>query len=194
MSIEFPFPTKEYSFKLLEEDLQFKKIPPEDVDGVFEKAWQCGVDAANGLIAEYGGKLNFFSIAEEYGLGIVEKDEDNVSAKIRFYSEFYPKQKKIMMYNGSIKLWCEANNLTFHNGKMLILAHEFYHFLEFLKLGWTSRIYPVYMLKLGRFTVGSTGIPALSEIGANAFAYTCFPFLEMEEQPEYNLEEDETEE
>ena len=194
MSIEFPFPTKEYSFKLLEEDLQFKKIPPEDVDGVFEKAWQCGIDAANSLIAEYGGKLNFFSIAKEYGLSLVEKDEDNVSAKIRFYSEFYPKQKKIMMYNGSIKLWCEANNLTFYNGKMLILAHEFYHFLEFLKLGWTSRIYPVYMLKIGKFAIGSTGIPALSEIGANAFAYTCFPFLEMEEQPEYNLEEDETEE
>lgn len=184
MNVVFPFPTKEYSFRLLEEDLQYKKIPPQDVDGVFEKAWQTGVDAANALIAERNGNLNFFEILQDYGLQLIEKEKDNVSAKIRFYSEFYPKEKKIKLYNGSVSLWCDANNLTLYNGKMLILAHEFYHFLEYLKLGWTSRQYPVYMLKIGKFTLGTTGIPALSEIGANAFAFTCFPYLEMEKQTE----------
>lgn len=189
MDIVFPFPTKKYCQKLLEEDLQYKKIPSEDVPGILEKAWQTGVDAANAVIEENGGKLNFFEIVGKYGLDVVSKDKDNVSAKIRFYSEFYPKEKKIKMYDGSIQLWCDANNLSFYNGKMLILAHEFYHFLEFLKLGWTSRQYPVYMLKIGKYKFGTTGIPALSEIGANAFAYTCFPYLDMEQQETALLEE-----
>ena len=56
----------------------------------------------------------------------------------------------------------------------LILSHEFYHYLEATELGYTSRRYLVPMIILGKLRLGKTGVPALSEIAANAFANYCY--------------------
>ena len=37
-----------------------------------------------------------------------------------------------------------------------------------------SRKFQVPILKIGKWKIGKTGIPSLSEIGANAFANKCF--------------------
>ena len=41
----------------------------------------------------------------------------------------------------------------------------------------TSRRYQVPILKIGSLKIGRTGVPSLSEIGANAFANVCYRYL-----------------
>ena len=47
-----------------------------------------------------------------------------------------------------------------------------------------SRRYQVPILKIGAWELGKTGIPALSEIGANAFAKTCWDYMESKKEKE----------
>lgn len=193
MDIVFPFPNKENSRPLLEQDPEYKKIPPQEVEAVFERAWQTGVAAAEKLLESEPAPVDFFQIARENGITVISESKDNVAGNTRYYSEFYPKEKKIYMYNGSIRLWCAANRLSLENGRMLILSHEFFHFLESEELGWTSKQHEVYMIKIGNVTIGKTGCPSLSEIAANAFAFTCFPYLRIDERAEIVQEAPKTE-
>lgn len=192
MSVQFPFPDKENSFPLLQNDPEFRKIPEDEVDSVFESAWETGVKAAEKLLAEYKPPVDFFEIAAHEQIKIISKAEDNVAANIRFYSEFYPKLKEIYLYDGSIRLWCAANGLSLTNGRMIILSHEFFHYLEHKELGWVSKSRQVYMMKIGGLEIGRTGIGALSEIAANAFAYTCFPYLSIDENTVVEYAQEET--
>lgn len=189
MNIVFPFPDRENSFPLLQQDHEYKKLDSQQVDEVFDMAWQTGVDAAAALMEKEELPLDFFRIAANEGIRIMQKAEDNVAGGLRFYSEFYPKTKEIFLYNGSIRLWCAANELSMENGKMLILAHEYFHYLESTVLGWTSKKHQVHMLRLGGKELGKTGISSLSEIGANAFAYTCFEHMRLDGEAIVEIEE-----
>lgn len=179
MSVQFPFPDRENSFPLLEKDPEYGKIPVGQVERVFDRAWNTGVDAANALLASEKAPIDFFALAEARQLNITSKPEDNVAGGVRYYSEFYPKTREIILYNGSVRRWCVANHVSMANGRMLILSHEYFHFLESTSLGWTSKQYEAYMIKIGSRCFGRTGTAALSEIAANAFAYTCFPYLSV---------------
>ncbi len=190
MDVKFPFPDEETSRPLLEQDPEYGKIPPDEVENVFRRAWQTGVDAAEQLLEQETERpLDFFAISRKNSIQIISSEKDNVAANTRYYSEFYPKDKKIYLYNDSIRLWCAANGLSLANGRMLILSHEFFHFLESTTLGWTSKQYEVPMARIGGLTLGKTGCPSLSEIAANAFAFTCFPHLLIDEAAEIIPEE-----
>ncbi len=67
--------------------------------------------------------------------------------------------------------------MTRMEAENLILSHEYYHFLEWNKLGLTSRDYQVPMISIGPLRLGRTGIRALSEIGAHGFAHTYHQLL-----------------
>ena len=184
MDVLFPFPDEENSRLILEGDPEYGKIPEEDREKVFRMAWDAGVSAARDFLRRHEPPLDFFSIVRKEGIRITESGEDNVSAGVRYYSEFYPKLKQICLYNGSIRLWCAANGLSMTNGRMLILAHEYFHYLEHAELGWTSERYQVPAIRIGRWSFGKVGCPSLSEIAANAFAFTCFPGILMDEEEE----------
>ena len=83
-----------------------------------------------------------------------------------------------------MKLWCENNGFSYDEGLNIILCHEYFHYLEQNKIGMVSRRYQVPILKIGAWELGKTGIPALSEIGANAFAKTCWDYMESKKEKE----------
>ena len=70
----------------------------------------------------------------------------------------------------------------------LILSHEYFHFLEVTELGLTSRDYTVPMVQIGPVRLGKTGLRALSEIGAHAFARTYHDLLRQKEAQEDGTE------
>ena len=187
----FPYPDREHSRALLEEDAVYFKIPAEKRDEVFDRAWNTGVEAARALIAERDGKLDFFSILADYKLKLKTEDIDNVAGNIRFYSEIYPRAKEVKLYLKSVKLWAKKTGVGMRDGQQLILAHEFFHYLEYAKLGFTSKQCLVYMLKIGKWEIGKTGVPSLSEIGANAFANECLPYLDLDINREVDEEDPE---
>ena len=76
------------------------------------------------------------------------------------------------MYLISIRLFAKENCLTDEEAEELVLAHEYFHFLEEKCIGVVSMHYTIPRLSVGLFQFGKTGVVALSEIGAHGFART----------------------
>lgn len=176
-----PFPTRDLADKELTYDPCYAKIPEDDRPGIVESAWQKGVEAAKMVYVEQNGQSDFLRIAQASGLTCVFKDVDYVVGKQRYFSDYLSGKNEINLYEKSIALWAKQNQMTQAQAVNVILSHEFFHFLEWNRLGLTSRSYQVPMLILGPWRLGKTGIRALSEIGAHAFARTYYELVTEKE-------------
>lgn len=168
----FPFPGRELAHEELKRDLCYERIPAQKREELVELAWARGEKAAWDVWAEYKGEKDFATIVKKSGLTCKRVDTDRIVGNQRYFSEYLSGRKMIYLYTQSIQYWAEENNLTVPEAESLILSHEYYHFLECTRLGLTSRIYQVPMLQIGGLKIGRTGIRALSEIAAHAFART----------------------
>ena len=177
--MHFPFPDREASKRILRADPCFGKIPADQVDGVFEKAWQTGEAEAARFLAQQEDPASFsmLQVLEKKHFRIEVKDVDYVMGNIRYFCEYMSEQNIVLIYRKSVELWAEKNGLSYETARDLILAHEYFHYLEWHEIGRTSKQYLVPMLKIGKLSLGKTGIAALSEIGANAFANSCYTAL-----------------
>ena len=170
----FPFPGRELADQELSYDLCYKKIPERDRSVIVERAWQKGCQAAREIYEKYKGCMDFKKILEESGLTVTVKDVDYVAGTKRYFSDYVSGKKTVTLYLKSVQMWAEQNSLDLAEAENLILCHEYFHFLEMNQIGRTSKDYQVPMLKLGPLKIGQTGIHALSEIGAHAFAHTYY--------------------
>ncbi|MDR0589797.1 MAG: hypothetical protein LBG25_04575 [Spirochaetaceae bacterium] len=170
----FPFPGRALALKELNHDPCYRKIPPEDRQRMVDAAWEKGAAAAASLWLETGGEKNFFLIAAKSGLTYRKVPRDYVLGGRRYFCDYISGQGIITLYTGAVALWAADNHLEMEAAENLILSHEYFHFLEWTKLGLTSRDYLVPMLILGPLKLGRTGIRALSEIGAHGFARTYY--------------------
>ncbi|WP_312642080.1 hypothetical protein [Hydrogenoanaerobacterium sp.] len=177
-----PFPGRELAEQELSYDPCYAKIPPEHRTHIVEQAWNKGAAAAEDVFARYGGEEDFFAIAEQSGLTCTKLEKDYVVGDRRYFSDYLSGQNKINLYLGSIALWADQNELTLQAAENIILSHEYFHFLEWNTLGLTSRDYKVPMLVLGPLKIGRTGVRALSEIGAHAFARTYYELKNKREE------------
>lgn len=176
-----PFPTRELAQKELSCDPCYEKIPIQDRPGIVNRAWEKGASAAREVFAREGGSRDFLGIVQRAGLKCVFVNVDYVVGKQRYFSDYLSGRGEIRLYRKSIALWAEQNNLTQEQAVNVILSHEFFHYLEWTKLGLTSREYTVPMVTLGKWSIGKTGIRALSEIGAHGFARTYYELERKEE-------------
>lgn len=177
-----PFPTRELAEKELSYDPCYEKIPEQDRAAIVDRAWEKGAAAAREVFAQTGGSWDFREISREAGLKCVFLDVDYIVGKQRYFSDYLSGKNEIRLYSKSIALWAAQNNLTQDQAVNVILSHEFFHFLEWNKLGLTSRDYTVPMLTLGKWRIGRTGIRALSEIGAHGFARTYYDLVSQKEE------------
>lgn len=167
----FPFPDREACIGILEQDPCYGKILPEDRDAVFEEAWNVGLMEAEKFLKEHeAAGLDMERILRDNGYKIQKIDKDYVIGNKRFFCELYPAKNTVAIYVRSVKLWANSHELPYEYAKNIILAHEYFHHLESKQIGWTSGHYLVPMLRIGNFKLGKTGIAALSEVAANAFA------------------------
>ncbi len=173
---KFPFPDKESSMDILKNDPCYEKIPPDRVVEVFEDAWRIGSEEAQAFISEHCVENDFdmIDVLQNLGFQIIQQDTDYVMGKTRYFCEYFPQKNQIYVYNKGIDLWADSNGLGSGIATNIILAHEFFHYLEAKKLGWISKRCLVPMLKLGKWSLGKTGISALSEVAANSFANEYF--------------------
>lgn len=174
----FPFPNKEASFSILERDACYGKIPEKDVHRAFEDAWNTGeTEAERFLSSEMACPARMMDRLTAEGFKIEKYDEDYISGNHRYFCEYVSERNLIRIYEKSVLLWAVSNKLPYDDALNLILAHEYFHYLEWHKIGLVSRHFQVPMLKIGSLSVGKTGIAALSEIAANAFANTYYSHL-----------------
>lgn len=166
----WPFPTKDLAARELSYDPFYKKIPEEDRQDIIDIAWERGQEAAYNVYVESHGETDLRLICRKYGLKLIHEDKDRVIGGQRYFSEYISGKREIILYMKGIKLWGTENGMELYEAENLVLSHEFYHFLEWTKLGLTSKEYKVPILRIGKITIGETGIRALSEIGAHGFA------------------------
>lgn len=175
----FPFPNMKLAEKELCYDPCYSKIPKDKCQTIAKEAWQVGEEAARNIFSEFDGLYDFFAICKRSKLIIELKGKDNVVGNQRYFSDYVSGKNTITLYEGSIKQWAKQNGMELREAENTILSHEYFHFLEWTKLGLTSRNYQVPMITIGKFNLGKTGIRALSEIGAHGFARTYFDLCQM---------------
>lgn len=179
---QFPLPVKENALQDLKLDPAFLKIPEKDYDRIIDAAWERGHAEGVKFLERYQKNRNFEDILRENGITLLEFDKDYTLGNTRYFCEYISGKKEIHLYKKAVEIWAENNHLTYALGKNYILSHEFYHYLEWSELGLTSRLYTVPMIKLGKLSLGKTGIRAMSEIAANAFVNTVFRLEEEDNE------------
>lgn len=180
----FPYPDRDSSFTILENDPCYRKILPQDVQRVFSDAWELGTEQARRFAAQYRQKpCSMADILLNQGFQVAYEDTDCVIGNMRYFCEYSPGKHRVTVYRKSVKLWAENHGFTYETAMDIMLAHEYYHYLESTQIGWTSKRYLVPMMKLGPWQLGKTGIAALSEVGANAFANEYYSIIKSEELP-----------
>ena len=178
----FPFPGRELADRELTYDPCYGKIPEADRAAIVEKAWLKGSEAARMVFGRENGSLDFHSIARKSGLKLTEVPKDYIVGKQRYFSDYISGQKQINLYSGSIQKWADQNELEYADAVNLILSHEYYHYLEMNEIGLASREYLVPMVTIGPLKLGKTGIRALSEVGAHAFARKYYELVTERKQ------------
>jgi len=184
----FPFPGRELADQELTYDPCYGKIPEADRASIVEKAWQKGTKAAEAVFAREDGSFDFHTIARKSGLKLMEIPKDYIVGKQRYFSDYISGQNLINLYSHSIQKWAEQNELEYAVAVNLILSHEYYHYLEMNEIGLASRDYLVPMVQIGPLKLGKTGIRALSEVGAHAFARKYFDLVKEREQQDEGTE------
>ncbi len=160
----------EVCYEELRRDLLYDKIPVYVRESICRRAWATGILAASRQ-ADRGQMEEIHRLIEKQNLQIEQAETDQVVGGMRFFGEYVEKQKKIILYSPSVCRFAQDRSIPCALAEELILAHEFYHFLEHACLGRTSEQYTVPSLQWGRLSVGKNGIRALSEIGAYGFSY-----------------------
>lgn len=174
ISERFPFPHKELAEQELALDPCGKRIPEQARQEVVNEAWNSGVMAAQNLYDAMEGEYNFFRICAHHGITVMHKDIDCVHGTQRYFSDYISQRSLVTLYDASCELWAQAHGFTLEEAQNLILSHEFFHVLEVIKLGLTSEHYHVPLMQIGPLHFGTTGVRALSEIGAHGFARTYY--------------------
>lgn len=163
----FPFPDRDTCLRELQRDRLYSRIPAEDRERILRDAWNRGEAAANQYLPQ-GTSIQ--ETIERAGLRIVREDRDQVLANTRYFADFLEKSGLVTLYTGSIYLWCTQNDVSYDTGEALILAHEYFHFLERKYLPTPREVYTLYRFQIGAWRVGACGLSCVSEIGAHAFS------------------------
>lgn len=176
----------------LRNDLLFSKIPADRYSQLINKAWEIGSDTAWKYFAQYGTN-NPEQLVRELGLILTEKEQGFVDPQYRICSEYYSNPRQIILYTDTIgteleKLWAKGFD-KYHDYaaiRPLFIAHEIFHHIECHDIGLTSKKEKLAVFKWGPFHITS-GIRALSEIGAHAFTKALLNLKEEETDNEPSL-------
>lgn len=168
---EFPFPDRIGSREELKRDVLYRKIPESDRLRICDMAWERGAGEAARILEAHPDQ-SIRQIAEAAGMQVVFAEEDKVNGNRRTFGEYSPNEQQMVLYLGAIRKWAECYELTEEEAAELVMAHEFYHYMEHTKIGLTSELYQVPTWKIGKWVLVKSGIRALSEIGAHGFSRT----------------------
>lgn len=152
----------------LKQDMLFHKIPSDDIWNYLGKSLKIGENFASKLNSK-----DIFDLFEESGIKIKEEKHDGVFYKVQMRAQFESDRKGnnlVYLYEKSIAQLAEANKRSLKEMKRIILAHEYFHYLEEKS---EKHVYdqfePIESAKILGFS-RKAHIRRTSEIAANAFA------------------------
>jgi hypothetical protein len=162
---------------LLADDAVFRRIPAEARPTLVDAALSEGRVRAESVSRDFGSDP--WTIAKRLGVSVVQSDSDAGFGNALVFAEYTAHPPQITLYHTAIAEMSERLSHPMLRGvleagdcKQVVLAHELYHHLE--RTGpepLLRRRYRVTVLQLGRWR-WTSGIAALEEIAAGAFAQT----------------------
>ncbi len=179
----FPFPDITSSRSILEQDYCFRKIDKCKIDDLIKDAWETGQKEGERFLRDQKEGCAVFmpDVLKQEGFQVLYLNDDYIVGNRRYFCEYLSEKNIIKVYQQSVRLWCDANGVGYEPGLNILLAHEYFHYLEWHRIGLTSKRYQVPMLRIGKWEIGKTGVAALSEIAANSFSCRCFGCINNEE-------------
>lgn len=183
---QFPFPDRKTAPNELKKDILYHKIPVNDREKICEMAWNRGEKTASRFIENYPDK-EIYEIIRMEGAELIILEKDEANGRVRTFGEYYSEGNRIILYDGAIRKWAQANGISVKLAEKVVAAHEFYHFLECTRIGETAKLYIVPVVKMGRFVFQKAGIRRLSEISAAGFARTFYEWCKKLEKEKGNL-------
>lgn len=164
---------------LLQRDIQFFKVKPEDKEVIINKAIMMGKQSAQYILTSMKWETtdSIYQYIEHKGIVISRKANDYTVKGIRYCAEIFPKKRSIILYDGSILEWSKCNAMSIRDAETYILLHELYHFIEHESGRYASDIYQTPIVQFQRLSFGKSGIMQLSEIAANAFTAEILTYL-----------------
>ncbi len=162
----------EPSEKILKRDPVYSKIEKEKQGEMIKTAVSMGRERARRISDDEKWKesITLSEYLEKIGIAVKYINKDFLINKTRYCADIAPKRKEILMYEKSIEIWAKEQGYLLKDAHNFILIHEIYHYLGYDNNQFVSAKYQVPMVKIGKFSIGKTGITALEEIAANAFA------------------------
>ncbi|MDT2672617.1 hypothetical protein [Enterococcus dongliensis] len=164
----------------LKQDMLFHKIPEENILYYIDESLNIGANFA----AKKQSK-DIFTLYQESDIQIKEEKHDGVFFKVQMRAQYESDRKgnhKVYLYEKSIAQLAKANQLGLKEMKKIILAHEFFHYLEEKS---DDQVYdhfaPIESAKILGFSQ-KAHIRRTSEVAANAFA-KCL--LKLKHLPSY---------
>ena len=158
----FPFPNQEASRHILTQDPCYHKIPADQRDAVFQDAWDYGIQAAESFGSFHGTDSSMRELLIAQGFSVHEPDVDYVVGNTRYFCDYQSEKNIVNIYKKSIELWADSNGFSYDDSVELILSHEYFHYLEWHKIGLASKRCLVPMLQIGPWKLGKTGLPNLT--------------------------------
>lgn len=168
------------AFLELKQDLFYDKIPKDEIPYFVRESLQFGSQKAH--------QLNFADVQQLYtdaNIRIREETHNGVFFKVELRAQFESDRKgnhQVYLYQASIQKLAAANHLSADQMKDIVLAHEYFHYLEEQNQQHLSEMLAsVETMKILSWT-RTVKIRRASEIAANAFAKEL---LRLEHLPSY---------
>lgn len=156
------------AFLELKQDMLYHKIPREKIPYFIDEALSFGKSCAQELSTK---KIK--ELFAESGISIKKESHNGVFFKVELRAQFESDRKGnnlIYLYQASIDKLAKANNMSNEQVTEIVLAHEYFHYIEDQRSQDISEILDsiVTMRILG--IARTAKIRRASEIAANAFA------------------------
>ena len=107
------------------------------------------------------------------GLRVVRGGAERAAGRL-FFAEYLPKKRLVVVNTPSLRMWADHHGVGLGTAVDMALCHEYFHHLEWTRLGLTSLALDIPLLRVGPIRVGRVRFRSLSEIGAYGFTHECF--------------------
>lgn len=156
------------AFLELKQDMLYHKIPQERIPYYVNEPLKMGKKYAQEMPTK-----NVKQLYETAGIQIKEEAHDGVFFKVEMRAQFESDKKGnhlVYLYQASVDKLSKANNLSPEKMKNIVLAHEYFHYLEeSTKQHVSEMMDSIETLKVAGL-IRTAKIRRASEIAANAFA------------------------
>lgn len=189
----FPYPCRGACAPELAADPCAGRLPGARRAEAIDMAWERGAGAARRLFPGGARGTDFARVCADAGLRVVRGGAERAAGRL-FFAEYLPKKRLVVVNTPSLRMWADRRRLRRpgHREDTLLahvggpprvdlgtavdmaLCHEYFHHLEWTRLGLTSLALDVPLLRAGPIRVGRVRFRSLSEIGAYGFTHECF--------------------